>query len=498
MSEKGRFPILIVVLVMWVILFSGALGSQATPWGEEKGIEKGQEVSQLKEDVRADPSNIELRLKLARLLYSSHRYQEAIEQYRAALELAPGNLEVRLELARVYVLAQQYEEAAGQYRIYLLEEPADVSVRLELARSLVSAVLYEQAIEEFQQVLTVRETDVIVRMELAYTYIKAGELEEAIEQFQIVKRLEPANMRAHLELGYLYNKVGEVSKARAEFEYVALKGNEQEIKQANEALRSLPTTQSPPPKEKLFWGRIYSNGTNYSRWDNAIVYFQLKEGIQPSFLGPFQFYVAVNVVKDTDSKGGRYPQIFSDNIAEAGLGVRVKPFKIDLYLYLEGYAGVRLIELPGKDRNFLETKAGFNYYQGWGSMFPIREREEDLIFPLEYFGELYTDVSYYSRYDDNIIGYIQTRQGLKFLQYKDKILDTYLRVNFVADTNKEFFNNIGEVGGGVRFRPSSKVNMDFHIEYIKGYYLDIESRTPNPYPSTYTDWRIGANLGLQW
>lgn len=460
--------------------------------------EKAQEVAQLKEAVLADPSNIELRLKLARLLYLNHRYQETIEQYHAILELAPGNLEVRLELARVCVLAEQYKEAAEQYRSYLLKEPDAVSVRLELARVLVLAILYAQAIEEFQRVLTVKESDVITRMELAYAYIKAGELERAIKQFQIVKQLDPANMRACLELGYLYNKIGEVSKARAEFEFVVLRGNELEAKQANEAMRHLPTTQSSPPKERLFWGSVYSNGTNYSRWSNAVVYFQLKEGIQPYFLRPLQLYVAMNVVKDTESRSGRYPQIFSDNIAEVGLGVRVKPFKINLYLYIEGYAGVWLIEQPGKERSFLETKAGFNYYQGWGSLFPIKEKDKDFILPFEYFGEFYTDVSYYSRFDDNIIGYIQTRQGLKLLQYKDKTLDAYVRMNLVADTNREFFNNIGEIGGGVRFRPSSRVNMDLHLEYIKGYYLDIKTRTPNPYPPTYIDWRLGANLGLQW
>ena len=104
-----------------------------------------QEISQLKEAVRADPTNVDLRLRLDRLLYLSHRYPEAIEQFQAALNLAPENLEVRLELGRVCVLAQQYGKA----------------------------------IEEFQRVLIVKETDVIARMELAYAYIKQEKLEEA-------------------------------------------------------------------------------------------------------------------------------------------------------------------------------------------------------------------------------------------------------------------------------------------------------------------------------
>ncbi len=74
-SKRGYSHILIVVLVMWVTFSPGALGSQTTPLGEERGSEKGQEVAQLKEAVRADPTNIELRLKLARLLYLNHRYQ---------------------------------------------------------------------------------------------------------------------------------------------------------------------------------------------------------------------------------------------------------------------------------------------------------------------------------------------------------------------------------------------------------------------------------------
>ena len=84
------------------------------------------------------------------------------------------------------------------------------------------------------------------------------------------------------------------------------------------------------------------------------------------------------------------------------------------------------------------------------------------------------------------------------LQYKGAILDGYLRVNVVIDSNKEFYNNMGEIGGGIRLKPSLNYDFDFNLEYLRGYYFNIETRTHNPYDPQYNDLRFGVNFGINW
>ena len=73
MLKIGYSHILIGALLVEVILFFRALGSQVNLSADERRNEKEQNFSQLKEAVKFDPTDIELRLKLARLHYPSHR-----------------------------------------------------------------------------------------------------------------------------------------------------------------------------------------------------------------------------------------------------------------------------------------------------------------------------------------------------------------------------------------------------------------------------------------
>jgi hypothetical protein len=62
-------------------------------------------------------------------------------------------------------------------------------------------------------------------------------------------------------------------------------------------------------------------------------------------------------------------------------------------------------------------------------------------------------------------------------------------VRLVMDSKRDFFNNVGEVGAGVEFRPTSDLNLGMRAEYLYGFYYG-DTAQPNPYGPRYHTIRL--------
>lgn len=60
-------------------------------------------VQGLREALKVSPDNVPLRVHLAQTLAGLGRFEEAEEEYRAALSLSPNDANVKLALARTYI-----------------------------------------------------------------------------------------------------------------------------------------------------------------------------------------------------------------------------------------------------------------------------------------------------------------------------------------------------------------------------------------------------------
>jgi len=106
-----------------------------------------------------------------------------------------------------------------------------------------------------------------------------------------------------------------------------------------------------------------------------------------------------------------------------------------------------------------------------------------------FFTDLGLSAGYFSRYRDNIIGYIQLRAGFKVLD-GDTSLSLYAPFNALRDKNKDFYNNVAEGGGGLELQPYTRINLTLRAEYFRGNYFGIEGRDRNPYERGYDDFRV--------
>jgi hypothetical protein len=111
------------------------------------------------------------------------------------------------------------------------------------------------------------------------------------------------------------------------------------------------------------------------------------------------------------------------------------------------------------------------------------------------FSDLNASAGYYSRYHDNVIGYLQARGGVGFWRADGFTLNAYVPVTVVKDANRDFFNNLAEGGAGLELRPKAGISFNIRAEFVHGVYFGIHGTDPNPYGRQYDDFRILFIIG---
>lgn len=198
-------------------------------------------------------------------------------------------------------------------------------------------------------------------------------------------------------------------------------------------------------------------------------------------------YLGAALTKDSRSTGGNLPAIFSDNFGLVGLGVGAQPGRGWVSVRAEANLAVNLVRSADHpDRTEGDVRVLAAYFRRWEPPPGAGRR----------FAEVYGSAGYYSRYRDNGIAYAQARAGWRLTAAAP--LYGYLRLNLTKDVNRDFYNNVAEIGPGLEWRAGGPLALSARAEYLGGVYLGIEGRDPNPYGPTYDDFRLVLVVGRRW
>ena len=118
-----------------------------------------------------------------------------------------------------------------------------------------------------------------------------------------------------------------------------------------------------------------------------------------------------------------------------------------------------------------------------------------------WFADMGADFSYYQRYA-NCIGYGQAHQGFRLFQLGSRLgFDLYAVQNLSWDTRGNYFDNLVELGPGLRWlwAPRRGLEVVLRGEWLKGYYLGRDYRGARSGAETqYDDLRAGLSVGVRW
>lgn len=362
--------------------------------------------------------------------------------------------------------------------------PDWIQPRLDLGYALLAEDRPKAAIEQFEAALQLDPRQLEIQKQAGYVWIRLGEPQRAINRFLVADSLTEEITDAKLQLGYLYQEVGDVARATDVFREAAGASASQITAEAERAIANLENIGS----EVGDWpASVYAAPSYRSRFENGIAPFVARAGPVLSTDPEIQMYGSLRATRDTRSEGGAAPQIFSDNTVIPALGARTWLTRYGPVIYAEAGPAIYLIERQQEVR--LDVRSGVYGSYHWAPL-----TEGSLRFDPALAGDLYFDVSYYSRFDDNVIGYVQVRPGVRILRSTHAALDLIGVLQGAFDTNRLYFNNLIEAGIGTELHLKPVQNAFLRAEYVRGAYL-VTSGAPE---ETYGDFRVTVVLSRYW
>ena len=334
---------------------------------------------------------------------------------------------------------------------------------------------YDDAIQEFQRALAADPANTIWRKDLAFTYLAAGLAESAVAEFARVYADHPEDTGVALQLGYLYAAAGKGKEAREMFIAARQDADPKLAAQAKAALNEVSRDSRP------WFASVYAAPFYQSRFSNQVNPLTAKIGLKPSPY--FQPYVGLRFSRDVRSRSGTLPQIFSDNSAVVSGGVQSSLRNTGAMIY--GEAGTAL-SLTGERRAVPDYRAGISWFKPWGSGLMRDERSRPAI---SWTGSLYADAAFYSRYNRNVIAFLQLREGITLPTTRVLPAQILVAINLVKDSRAYFYNNVVEAGPALRIAPVHQwPALSVEAQYLRGFYMTHDSA--NPYGPRYGDFRI--------
>lgn len=350
------------------------------------------------------------------------------------------------------------------------------------------------ALKQFKAARDLDPNNLLTLKQIGFLELEEGNLREATASFEAARALAPRDYYLALQLGYLYQRQGDGAKAEKAFRAAEASPDEKIRSDAGNALHNSLSDR------RTWYFDLYGSPMYTSRFENGIAIFQSRLGWKPSAEMPISFYLGGQVTRDTLSKGGTLPIIFSDNVGLVGLGIQLQPRRSHFSLRAEENLAVPLIN--GGTYNY-DARGDFRVIGSYYNLFPGKLRGPmglitfDRLKGERLFSDIDGSAGYYSRYDHNGILYLQNREGLRLWSMGPSQVSGYLKYFVVKDTHRDFYNNLGEGGGGVEFRPNKRANVGFRAEFLRGAYFGI-ARQPNPYRPNYNDVRVMLIFGRRF
>ncbi|STX28203.1 Predicted methyltransferase (contains TPR repeat) [Legionella beliardensis] len=449
----------------------------------------------LKEILRDNPNNEMANAEMGYQLLNQKRTELALDYFKLVLKINPKNNVIREQIKSMQTTEQGTATGAVQQAKSMPQLPEDERLLNEYYN--LRKTNPKRALQLLYKLVFRYPHKVVAQRELAYLLLKEKKLELALYRFYIIERLLPKDYEIKMQIGYILDNLGRKPQAYKYFSSATYTSDPELKLKANRAMTSLSGLQtkiiSKPWFADVYYAPIY-----LSRFNLGIFPSQVRLGRTFGERSQGEVY-AINRTT-WDSKSGQrdqnqLPQIFEDNVSITALGIRYSPFQKlpNLRLYIEGGRAYDLIARePNPNRRYRnDLRGGLLYGAIWGAP---HDYVNTWTFPFKEVGNAYLDISYFSRYDDNIIGYGSIREGLRVLEFLTAELNIYLRGRGGLDKNKEFYNNFVEYGPGIEFIPNNRYNLSFRFEYLNGYYIKVNSPSPNPYGPRYHNKLTTAEL----
>jgi Tfp pilus assembly protein PilF len=163
------------------------------------------------------PANPWVHYELANVYRESQRRDDAVREYRAALELDPRHAAAHTNLGVILQDEGQLTEAMAHYQRALRSEPDFVQAHFNLANALRARGQIADAVGHYREALRLEPGLAAAHNNLGEILASQGQMDRAIEHFSEAVRLGPGSATAHGNLGAALGAIGRLDEAIGHF-----------------------------------------------------------------------------------------------------------------------------------------------------------------------------------------------------------------------------------------------------------------------------------------
>ncbi len=172
------------------------------------------------EALRLKPDYAPAQHNLGAALENLGRFEEAVAQYRVALQKNPAELPAEAHhcLGRALQKLGKLDEAIAEEREAVRIGPATSEMLNDLGIALGQSSRPSEALEQFEAALRLNPDDPLARTNAGSALLQLGRAEEALAQHQAAVRLVPSKADFHYNLGVTLEVMGRLREAAGEFQ----------------------------------------------------------------------------------------------------------------------------------------------------------------------------------------------------------------------------------------------------------------------------------------
>jgi tetratricopeptide (TPR) repeat protein len=157
------------------------------------------------------------RYNLGRLRYKQHRLEEAISEYRLAIQLDPKDGPPHNNLGNALRDQDKTDEAISEYRLAIQLDPKDTSPHYNLGNALADQGKTDEAISEYRLAIRLDPKYALPHNNLGNALRDQRNRDEAISEYRLAIELDPKAAPPHYNLGNALRDQGKTDEAIGEY-----------------------------------------------------------------------------------------------------------------------------------------------------------------------------------------------------------------------------------------------------------------------------------------
>jgi tetratricopeptide (TPR) repeat protein len=163
-----------------------------------------------------DPQSYRAHQIRAQLLETSGKDEEAVAEYRRALELKPDLQNVHFAIGSLYWKDRRLEEARVELEEELRLNPNHPQALYELGDILTGAGKAREAEAHFRKAVKLEPKMAEAHFALEKIYTQNGQYQQAVDQLRKALEIDPSDPTPHYRLASIYRKMGRNQEAEEE------------------------------------------------------------------------------------------------------------------------------------------------------------------------------------------------------------------------------------------------------------------------------------------